>query len=271
MSEVLTYQIKKWHVYLFLLTLVSIFFYCNNMAYSFFSNENFGDDFRYENLKIDNNIITGTIINTSNRTRTRVSMRIIAANVDGSEAYWQTSISIGTMEPNGLYHLRREYNSRENPAQFIFTVTEDKESKIVNLRKEKSSNNSYCTINPDSSGVNIRGQGQCSSDKFRLNGGFVKFKAWHDGKSNFIVHLINHRGQDEKLLVNENGSYQGSSAFNLRAGGYYLINTKADGDWSVTLENPNPKQEYPSHENKFQKKINIIKEKDGSVTITDKN
>lgn len=265
----LTYRIKKWHIYLFLLILVSAFFYCNNMAYSFYSNENFGDDFRYENLKIDNNLLTGTIINTSNRKRTRVSMRITAANVDGSVAYWQTSINIGTMEPHGLYHLRAEYYSRENPAQFIFTVTEDKESN-VNLRKEKSTVNSYCTINQDSSEVNIRGQGQCSSDRFKLSGGFVKVKARHDGKGNFIVHLIDHMGQVEKHLVNEIGPYQGSSAFNLRAGGHYVINTKADGDWSVTLENSNPKQEYPSHESKFQKKINIVKEKDGSLTITDK-
>ncbi|TKC15262.1 hypothetical protein [Robertmurraya kyonggiensis] len=66
---------------------------------------------------------------------------------------------------------------------------------------------------------------------FNTTSGNHKFTFNHSGSSNFAV-LLN--GSD--LLVNEIGTYQGSTRTQLETDGYYCFVITADGKWSVNIE-----------------------------------
>ncbi|MEC3195658.1 tripartite tricarboxylate transporter TctB family protein [Bacillus cereus] len=57
----------------------------------------------------------------------------------------------------------------------------------------------------------------------------VKLK--HTGSRNFIIKV-----NDQNLLVNKIGSYEGSSSHVFKDSGMYSFGVKADGDWSITIE-----------------------------------
>ncbi|MFC7785539.1 hypothetical protein ACFQWC_13670 [Rossellomorea sp. GCM10028870] len=66
---------------------------------------------------------------------------------------------------------------------------------------------------------------------FNTKSGNYKFNFSHNGSSNFIV-MLNGQG----LMVNEIGAYEGSARQVLKTDGYYALVIKADGDWSVGIE-----------------------------------
>ncbi|MGG0724664.1 DUF2304 domain-containing protein [Bacillus mycoides] len=57
----------------------------------------------------------------------------------------------------------------------------------------------------------------------------VKLK--HTGSRNFIIKV-----NDQNLLVNKIGTYEGSSSHVFKDSGMYSFGVKADGDWSITIE-----------------------------------
>ncbi|WP_433772935.1 tripartite tricarboxylate transporter TctB family protein [Bacillus wiedmannii] len=57
----------------------------------------------------------------------------------------------------------------------------------------------------------------------------VKLK--HTGSRNFIIKV-----NDQNLLVNKIGTYEGSSSQVFKDSGMYSFGVKADGDWSITIE-----------------------------------
>lgn len=57
----------------------------------------------------------------------------------------------------------------------------------------------------------------------------VKLK--HTGSRNFIIKV-----NDQNLLVNKIGTYEGSSSQVFKNSGMYSFAIKADGDWSITIE-----------------------------------
>ncbi|KAA0767580.1 MULTISPECIES: O-antigen ligase family protein [Bacillus cereus group] len=57
----------------------------------------------------------------------------------------------------------------------------------------------------------------------------VKLK--HTGSRNFIIKV-----NDQNLLVNKIGAYEGSSSHVFKDLGMYSFGVKADGDWSITIE-----------------------------------
>lgn len=63
-----------------------------------------------------------------------------------------------------------------------------------------------------------------------LKSGLTKFSSEHLGKSNFIVKV------NGSSIVNEIGHYSGSSANSVQDDGLYIISIRADGKWSITVE-----------------------------------
>jgi hypothetical protein len=65
--------------------------------------------------------------------------------------------------------------------------------------------------------------------------GLVRFNMSHDGESNFAIWLMNGNGGLVYLLVNEIGSFSGSTAVRIPKKGVYLLDITADGNWSVNV------------------------------------
>lgn len=61
--------------------------------------------------------------------------------------------------------------------------------------------------------------------------GNIRFDMSHEGQSNFIVTV-----NDQHLLANDIGVYEGSATQPVQDTGTYVISVEADGKWSISLE-----------------------------------
>jgi hypothetical protein len=86
----------------------------------------------------------------------------------------------------------------------------------------------------------LSGHGDRASKRFSLEQGLVIWKITHDGESNFQIHLLDDEGNEVDLPLNHIGQYEGSQAGHIRRAGLYRLQVKADGAWSVTIEQPRP-------------------------------
>jgi hypothetical protein len=85
--------------------------------------------------------------------------------------------------------------------------------------------------------ITLKGSGQTATEKFKLIPGLTTFKLTHDGTSNFIVSLLDASGNDDfGSLVNTIGSFNGSTALQITKAGDYLLDIKADGNWTATIQ-----------------------------------
>ena len=57
----------------------------------------------------------------------------------------------------------------------------------------------------------------------------------HDGERNFIVHLLDLKGNVVEYLVNEIGKFDGSKATGIQDGGTYILDIGADGNWKIDI------------------------------------
>jgi hypothetical protein len=80
------------------------------------------------------------------------------------------------------------------------------------------------------------GSGPAATPFFYLEDTLTTFEMTHNGDSNFIVHLLDSDGDTVAWLVNEIGSFDGSTATGLPASGIYLLDVEADGNWTVRVE-----------------------------------
>lgn len=78
------------------------------------------------------------------------------------------------------------------------------------------------------------GEGESVTDTFETGAALTAVTFEHEGESNFALELD---GDQEELLVNTSGVIDGATAVP-QAGGEYLIDVTADGEWSVTLGQP---------------------------------
>ena len=85
--------------------------------------------------------------------------------------------------------------------------------------------------------IQLTGTGQQATSSFNVSGGLTTFKMAHAGDSNFAVWLLDSQGEKVDLLANVIGGYQGTQGLGL-AGGSYLLDIKADGDWTVEINQP---------------------------------
>ena len=90
----------------------------------------------------------------------------------------------------------------------------------------------YQTVPPELASVPTEISGQGDDVVFvNAENGNYKFTSSHQGSSNFIVQ-VNGTG----LLVNEIGNYSGSTRQKLGTSGIYVFSVKADGNWSIKIE-----------------------------------
>lgn len=82
----------------------------------------------------------------------------------------------------------------------------------------------------ESEPVTIEGRGD-DVVFIELESGLKHFSLSHDGDRNFII-LINGRS----LLVNEIGTYEGSTTETVQDNGVYAFAITADGTWRISVE-----------------------------------
>lgn len=86
----------------------------------------------------------------------------------------------------------------------------------------------------------LAGAGQQASPVFQLNPGLAIARLTHNGARHFGVNLLDSQGQLVDLLANDIGLFDGSKAVEIDSGGQFLLDISADGNWSVTITQPNP-------------------------------
>jgi hypothetical protein len=86
--------------------------------------------------------------------------------------------------------------------------------------------------------VSFSGMGPQVSQFFTLNPGLATFKTKHNGENNFIIWLLDSKGNKIDLLVNETGKFDGSKATDIKDGGIYCLDidaVDADGNWKIYI------------------------------------
>ncbi len=81
----------------------------------------------------------------------------------------------------------------------------------------------------------ITGNSHKATEFFTLDGGLTRFNLKYSGNDNFIVWLLDKDGNGIELLVNEIGSFDGSTAIGLNEG-IYLLDVTGDGNWEINIE-----------------------------------
>ncbi len=77
------------------------------------------------------------------------------------------------------------------------------------------------------------GQGANITPFFNGNTGGLRLVLRHSGQRNFIVRLLDSRGQTVDLSANVIGPHEGSKVVRLPGNGQYLLVIEADGAWSI--------------------------------------
>jgi hypothetical protein len=89
-------------------------------------------------------------------------------------------------------------------------------------------------------GIELSGKGRRVTEKLELREGLAVVEVRNDGKSNFVVELLDESGESAGNLFNEINKFQGRRAFNIEKAGEYLLNVGATGAWSFTITQPRP-------------------------------
>ncbi len=94
--------------------------------------------------------------------------------------------------------------------------------------------------------IHLSGSGRQATEKFELQAGLAIVQVQNDGKSNFVVELIDNQGEEIANLFNEIDKFQGRQAFYIGKAGTYLLDVEGTGPWSFTIEQPRPTTAEPT-------------------------
>ena len=122
------------------------------------------------------------------------------------------------------------------------TQTETETETATETATETTSGGSASAFGPEE----FTGSGTETVGEFQLTTAPITAEFSHDGSSNFIVDLIALEGDSlsDVSLINAIGDVEGSQVRRVSEEGMYALNADADGDWSVTLNQPaNPSTE----------------------------
>ncbi len=78
-----------------------------------------------------------------------------------------------------------------------------------------------------------KGRGPQVTEMFYLDQGEYKFRATNNGSSNFIVYLVDNRGNYSRRLVNEIGEFDSDFTVKVVMPGNYLFYVYSNGDWQI--------------------------------------
>jgi hypothetical protein len=90
------------------------------------------------------------------------------------------------------------------------------------------------------------GSGKLLTPAFQLSNGLVVFEFNHTGRSNFIVHLLNAKGERVDYLFNEIGSVSAGQTYSVVSTGGFVLQVDADGAWSGTATQYRPTGAFPT-------------------------
>jgi hypothetical protein len=114
---------------------------------------------------------------------------------------------------------------------YIFDVAADGNWEISVLQPEPT--NSLVFQSP----YEISGSGSQAVYFVQLSSGLHKVTMTHDGSSNFAIWAFNADASQRSLLVNEIGSFDGSTGLQIGNGGSYVVfDITADGNWTIRVE-----------------------------------
>lgn len=82
------------------------------------------------------------------------------------------------------------------------------------------------------------GNGSRVTAPFQLLGGLVIASGSHVGERNFIVQLVDSKGDDVDLLANEIGNASTEVITSRAKAGLYRLEVEADGAWTITMSQP---------------------------------
>lgn len=81
--------------------------------------------------------------------------------------------------------------------------------------------------------LKMSGSGDSVTKTFELDAGFVIFDISLNGGGHAAVQLIDEMGNNEELMVNTIGPYQGKTIALVPSYGNYLLNVTAEGEWAA--------------------------------------
>lgn len=89
--------------------------------------------------------------------------------------------------------------------------------------------------------VELAGRGQQVTRKFTLQEGLVQYRVTHNGSSNIVIEIKDGAtGANVETILNEIGPVDATKATRLRKSGTYVLQVQADGDWTISLDEPRP-------------------------------
>ncbi len=115
-------------------------------------------------------------------------------------------------------------------------ATEETETTTESETETQTTDGATASFGPQT----FEGSGTQTSDTVQLQPGPITAEFTHDGESNFITSLVTLEGEsyEDVSLTNLIGSVEGSTVAAVNASGGHNLNVDADGEWSVTLEQP---------------------------------
>ena len=81
--------------------------------------------------------------------------------------------------------------------------------------------------------TSLAGVGPQATQLVTLPKGLETFTLTHDGSGHFSIWLLDSKGNNVDLLVNQTGAFNGSKAVKIPQTGIYLFSISADGDWTI--------------------------------------
>ena len=84
--------------------------------------------------------------------------------------------------------------------------------------------------------MEFEGAGAGDTLGFELVTGTAAFRLRHDGASEFLVNLVDSKGQRHANLAKTQGFYDGSKTAHITLAGTYAMKVFADGNWTISVE-----------------------------------
>jgi hypothetical protein len=94
----------------------------------------------------------------------------------------------------------------------------------------------------DTATIELTGSAHQATEKFELQAGLVVIDVKNEGKSNFVVELLDGHGEEVTNLFNEIDKFHGRRAFHIEKAGTYLLDVQATGPWAFHISQPRPEK-----------------------------
>lgn len=113
--------------------------------------------------------------------------------------------------------------------------------------------------------IDLSGSGDTVTESIQLEKGFVVMTATHDGGRNFAVKMYGPNDQD--LLINTIGSYEGEKFF-LTDSGEYKFEVTADGNWNFNFQRKVPEEVEGTSISGYGDEVRFVQLSPASYTVS---